>query len=231
MTLGVNTYIVAARTPWHRLVFDDVVAAWPERWEFVERREELTVDLIEYRRPRYVFFPHWSWKVPDEILDRAECVCFHETDVPYGRGGSPLQNLIARGERVTVVTALRMTHEIDAGPVYMRRPLSLFGLAEEIFLRSAYLIAEMMREIADREPVPIAQTGDPVTFERRRAEQSEVPVDADGLVAIFDHIRMLDAEGYPHAFVDYGPWRIFLSRPALRTGAIEADARIVRRPT
>ncbi len=25
-----------------------------------------------------------------------ECVCFHMTDVPYGRGGSPLQNLIIR---------------------------------------------------------------------------------------------------------------------------------------
>ncbi len=37
----------------------------------------------------------------------------HMTDVPYGRGGSPLQNLIARGHTSTKLTAMRMTAEVD----------------------------------------------------------------------------------------------------------------------
>ncbi|MEZ5300570.1 MAG: hypothetical protein R3F11_07915 [Verrucomicrobiales bacterium] len=41
--------------------------------------------------PRMIFFLHWSHKVPAELLDRYECVCFHMTDVLMGAAGSPLQ--------------------------------------------------------------------------------------------------------------------------------------------
>ena len=61
-----------------------------------------------------------------EIIKRFECVCFHMADVPYGRGGSPLQNLIARGHRETKLTALRMVEDFDAGPVYSKMPLCLY---------------------------------------------------------------------------------------------------------
>jgi methionyl-tRNA formyltransferase len=109
----------------------------------------------ELGRSRYIFFPFWSHKVPKEITDKYECVCFHMTDVPYGRGGSPLQNLILRGHTETVISALRMTDEMDAGPVYMKRPLSLEGSAQEIYERAAGIISGMMREIAETEPTPV----------------------------------------------------------------------------
>lgn len=223
-----HTYLVAARRRWHQQVFREVVARWPERWELVTEREALDVALLERLRPRYVFFPHWSWIVPPAVLAAAECVCFHETAVPYGRGGSPIQNLIARGHRETVVTALRMVPELDAGPVYLQRPLSLEGLAEEIFLRAAYTVADMMRFIADHEPEPQPQAGEPVVFARRTPAESRLP-ERGALGDLFDHLRMLDADGYPPAFADIGPWRLEFRRPALRTGVIEADVRITRR--
>ena len=55
------------------------------------------------------------------------------TDLPFGRGGSPLQNLITRGISKTKISALRCNEEIDAGPIYLKRPLSLHGSAEEIY--------------------------------------------------------------------------------------------------
>ncbi len=54
--------------------------------------------LLEFS-PRYIFFPHWSWIIPKEIYEKFECVIFHMTDLPFGRGGSPLQNLIVRGHK------------------------------------------------------------------------------------------------------------------------------------
>ncbi len=55
------------------------------------------------------------------------------TDLPYGRGGSPLQNLIQRGHTSTMLTALRCGAGLDTGDVYLKQPLSLHGSAEEIF--------------------------------------------------------------------------------------------------
>jgi methionyl-tRNA formyltransferase len=70
-----------------------------------------------------------------------------------------------------------------------------------------------------------------VPFKRRTPAQSEINTDHIDLGNIFDHIRMLDADGYPRAFLDVGNYRFEITRPALRTGSIHADVRITRRPT
>jgi hypothetical protein len=51
--------------------------------------------------------PHWSHLIPESIWGPCPTVIFHMTDLPYGRGGSPLQNLIQRGHSSTMLTALR----------------------------------------------------------------------------------------------------------------------------
>jgi len=38
------------------------------------------------------------WIILKEIFENYEIILFHMTDLPYGRGGSPLQNLIVRGK-------------------------------------------------------------------------------------------------------------------------------------
>ena len=54
------------------------------------------------------------------------------TDVPYGRGGSPLQHLILAGHRETKVSALRMVEAFDAGPVYLKAPMDLTTAFDDI---------------------------------------------------------------------------------------------------
>lgn len=223
-----KVYILATVRPWNIEAFENIVRHYPGNWHLITDPKDLTPAEIEVLNPRYIFFPHWNHIVPKSILDLCECVCFHETDVPYGRGGSPVQNLIARGHDATKITALRMVDELDAGPVYLKRDLSLHGLAEEIFIRSALVIAGMIGEIIRNEPTPQLQEGIPVNFQRRKPEQSEISGNTKGLTEMFDHLRMLDASEYPKAFIEYGGFRYEFSRPALRTGAIEADVRITK---
>ncbi len=199
-------YVVAGCQPWSRDAFDHVISTYPGEWRYVGGPSQLTIDQLVTFSPSYLFFLHWSWKVPSEIVERFECVCFHMTDVPYGRGGSPLQNLILAGHATTKLTALRMTNEIDAGPVYLKEDLSLEGSAQEIYHRASGLAARMIRSIVDGRPVPRPQTGTPTMFRRRRPEESAMPA-LDSLARVYDFIRMLDADGYPHAFVERDGWR------------------------
>ena len=217
-----HTYIVAGNKPWNRRVFDEVISKLNGQWYFIESRERLKMEILRSKDPRYIFFLHWSWKVPDEILDEYECVCFHMTDVPYGRGGSPLQNLIVRGHQQTKLTALRMTHEFDGGPVYLKEQLCLGGNAEEIYIRATYLAAQMIQKIIDDQPQPVPQTGEAVLFERRQPKQSEIS-EMPSLETLYDFIRMLDAEGYPKPFLDYENFRYQFSRAVLYDGRIKAD--------
>jgi methionyl-tRNA formyltransferase len=161
-------------------------------------------------------------------LNIAECVCFHETDLPYGRGGSPIQNLIARGHTETKISALRMVNKLDAGPIYLKRNLSLEGIAEEIFIRASKMIAEIILEITKKEPSPKEQEGTPVLFKRRTPGQSEISTNLTTLEGLFNHIRMLDASGYPQAFIQYGCFIFEFSRPTLRTDGLKVDVHITK---
>jgi methionyl-tRNA formyltransferase len=221
----VKTYLVLGCKPWNRRVFEEGLRHLPGRWHYVASPAALSLDFVNEISPRYIFFLHWSWKVPDELVERFECVCFHMTDVPFGRGGSPLQNLIVRGHRETKLTALRMSREFDAGSVYMKEMLSLEGGAEEIYLRAGHLSVKMIQHIIQREPKPMAQRGKPVNFKRRKPEESEVRTSAS-LEEFYDFIRMLDAEGYPRAFLQKSGFRFEFSRPALYDGRIVADVKI-----
>lgn len=218
------SYVFATPKPWHLAAFAARRESLPGAWSIVTTPRDLERALTE-RPPRYAFFPHWSHIVPEPLLAQVECVCFHMTDVPYGRGGSPLQNLIARGHDETRLSALRMTAELDAGPVYAKRPLSLEGSALEIFERAADPILDLIEWIVREEPTATAQEGAPTHFERRRPAQSELPPGGD-LAALYDHIRMLDAPGYPPAFLSYGDWRIELDGASLDGDGVTARARI-----
>lgn len=223
-----KNYVVATVRPWNIEAYENIIRHYPGVWHLITDPKHLTQSEIGKLGPRYIFFPHWNHIVPAPILELSECVCFHETDVPYGRGGSPVQNLIARGHDTTKITALRMVEQLDAGPVYLKRDLSLNGLAEEIFVRSSLVVAGMIAEIVAHEPTPVPQEGPAVDFQRRKPEQSEIPGNLKGIREMFDHLRMMDAAEYPRAFIEHGGFRYEFSRPALRTGAIEADVRIIK---
>jgi len=149
------------------------------------------------------------------------------TDVPYGRGGSPLQNLIVRGHSETKLTALRMVEEFDAGPVYFQRALSLEGSAEEIYIRGAELAGEMIQDLITNDIVPSSQEGMPTIFKRRKPNESEIP-HCVTLKEMYNFIRMLDAEGYPYSYLSYKGFRFEFSGAVRYEGRLMANVSITQ---
>tara|TARA_B100000676_G_C17950435_1_gene771734 strand:+ start:394 stop:861 length:468 start_codon:yes stop_codon:yes gene_type:complete len=149
------------------------------------------------------------------------------TDLPYGRGGSPLQNLIVRGKEKTVISAIRCVERMDAGPVYTKKPLSLMGSATEIFLRMDRVIEDMIVEILETNPDPAPQKGETVVFNRRKPEDGNWR-DAKTLNEVYDYIRMLDAEGYPPAYVYIGEYKLEFSGANKEGNSILAKVKITQ---
>ena len=221
-----SRFVVAGCKPWNRSIFDSRLRLLPGEWFYIDDPSLMTTEHISSIGPRYVFFLHWSWRVPPDITAHWECLCFHMTDLPFGRGGSPLQNLIRRGIDETVLTAFQMTEELDAGPIYSKVPMSLHGTAEEILVRATERAADMIQDLVENRPVPVPQEGETVLFRRRNPAESEFPVDLADLKECHDFIRMLDGAGYPRAFFRVGNFRVELSRACLYDGKVIADATI-----
>lgn len=190
------------------------------------KKDDLTFELIESINPDFVFFPHWSWVIPQSIYEKYNCVVFHMTDLPYGRGGSPLQNLIVRGIKETKISAIKVEKEIDAGDIYLKENLNLSGTADEILIRASNIIFEKMipRFLVEHLDIK-SQSGDIVEFNRRNKQDSEIK-ECFNLETIYDYIRMLDGEGYPNAYVKFGKYKLSFSRASFKCGRIVADVEI-----
>ncbi|WP_321307500.1 formyltransferase family protein [Marinifilum fragile] len=224
-----ETYIIVSEKTWNKKLIEKLSKQLEANWVLIDNKKSFTIEHVNQVAPKLIFVPHWSYYIPEEIFENYECVVFHETDLPFGRGGSPIQNLIERGYQETKISALKVTKDIDAGDIYLKRSLSLHGTAEEIFIRINNEVEMMILEIIKSKRTPIPQKGEPTFFKRRKPAQSNI----DSLISveqIYDYIRMLDAEGYPNAFIETDKFRFEFSRASLKSNeSIVADVRIIKK--
>lgn len=193
--------------------------------EVVEKPTDLKIELIRAFNPRWIFVLHWSWLIPREIVTEFRCVVFHMTDLPFGRGGSPLQNLIVRGIRETKISALLCTEDLDAGPIFLKAALNLDGTAAEIFDRASLLIKDMIIELLNDDKKPEPQTGQVTYFSRMKPTDSNLH-DIESLSMLYDRVRMVDAADYPKAHIYYENLRIEFFNAELEEGAMRAQVLI-----
>ena len=221
-------YIVATEKKWHDETFVQLQKCVHAEWIRIKELADFTLEKIEEIDPKYIFFLHWSYIIPSSIYEKYNCIVFHMTDLPYGRGGSPLQNLIVRGHKKTKLSAIKVQKGIDTGDIYLKRELSLYGTAEETFMRAGQLMVEMIKEIVGKNIIPIPQEGDPLLFKRRKPEDGDMnPLNT--LEKLYDHIRMLDCESYPPAYIENENFRFEFTRASLKSDNIIADVRIIQK--
>lgn len=196
-----NNFILLSTKLWHTNLFEKLSVNVGQNWIWINKKEDFSYKNIEKINPTKIFIPHWSYIIPEEIFSNFECIVFHMTDLPYGRGGSPLQNLIIRGHKKTKISAIKVSNGIDTGDLYLKSDLDLYGSAKEIFIRASLVIYNMISEILTTNPEPIPQTGKITNFKRRSPSQGSI-INLTNLNEVYDFIRMLDCEGYPNAFIE-----------------------------
>ena len=90
--------------------------------------------------------------------------------------------------------------------------------------RRAAAVFTIVRE----EPVATPQQGEPVLFSCRTPAQSNLARCPEGdLSSWYDQIRMLDAEGYPHGFLEVHGMRLEFRRVSQRSDGLHADVKIM----
>lgn len=223
-----SDYLVVAQSKvWNPELISSLRKALDHEIVEITKPEQLNFKFLRELNPKFVFFPHWSSRINRDIFENFESVIFHMTDLPFGRGGSPLQNLIVRGFNETKISALKCVAELDAGPIYMKRSLTLEGTAKQIYARAARIIEEMIVEIVKDTPQPSEQYGEAVTFKRRSPSESEIK-SPKSATELYDFIRMLDAEGYPHAFINAGDFKVEFRNARLLNGGLLTDSYFIK---
>lgn len=66
--------------------------------------------------------------IPPPTLDKALHINLHYSLLPKYRGAAPMERAILEGEVTTGVCLMRVVEELDAGPIYLCRALSIEGM-------------------------------------------------------------------------------------------------------
>jgi methionyl-tRNA formyltransferase len=76
----------------------------------------------------FMLFIGWSWIIKEDVLNKCLCLGIHPSDLPFYRGGSPIQHQIIDGIIDTKITLMSLSSEkIDAGDIYAKENVSLSG--------------------------------------------------------------------------------------------------------
>ena len=179
---------------------------------FISDKEKVNFQNIQSINPKIIFVPHWSNLIPQKIIDSLLCIGFHSSPLPYGRGGSPIQNMIIRNFKKTKICAIILEKSLDTGKIVMKKDVSLHGNATEIYERIYIKILEMINLIIKMKKINgKKQVGKVMNFKRRNPIMSKTPKNKP-ISYLHNHIRMLslNEKNFSKAFIDYGNIKIEL---------------------
>lgn len=193
----------------------------------ITNKQMLSCDNVKKFNPDYIFFVHWNWIVKSTIYNNYNCILFHTAPLPYGRGGSPIQNLILKGFERAPVCALKMIKKLDAGPIYFKKSISLKGSLSSIFNRLNKAVNCLIYKIITTNKIPKEQKGTSYYFKRLNLEDNRLPLNI-GLKEVYDRVRMLDDADYPKAFIEYGDIKLEFYNAKFDNGNIKIKCKVSR---
>lgn len=184
------------------------VNAWLERWADRARAEHEVVlrrRVAEVGSGDFLFLVSCTEIVPAEVRERfRHTLVLHGSDLPRGRGMSPVVWQVLEGRTEVTLTLLQAADPYDTGDVWAQRTFAAppDALAAEIdaalFAAEIELMDWALAHCDTASPVP--QVGEATYYPRRRPADSRLDPDRS-LAEQFDVIRVSDPERYP-AFVE-----------------------------
>ena len=141
--------------------------------------------------------PNWFFE-----LFSSEVLNVHPSLLPTWRGASPIQSAILNGDKVTGISIMRMTTQIDEGPVFLSEKINIdkndtsTSLSEKLSKLAGKIIKKSLEQILSGEIQAQEQKHDNATFSKKIQK-------SDGRVAWEN-----TAESINRKVKAYNPWPI-----------------------
>lgn len=189
---------------WALKIYDNLAQSSHHIFLIFRSKSQFSIPILHDFNPDIILFYGWSWIVPSDLLDRYICLMLHPSPLPRYRGGSPIQNQIIAGEKMSMVSLFVMTNELDAGDIVGQEDLDLNGSLNDIFSRIERLGCDMTRNLLDNGFDRMPQEHSKATlYKRRPPAASEITLEELRRMPaeyLYNKIRML-ADPYPNAYI------------------------------
>ncbi len=134
-------------------------------------------------------------------------IVVHESELPKGKGWSPLSWQVLEGKKRIPVTLFEAAEKVDSGDIYLQEFIYLDGteLLPELKHKQGMLTNKMILDFIDLYPNISAkkQVGEETSYKKRNPQDSELSLNKT-LGEQFNLLRICDNERYPAFFVRDG---------------------------
>lgn len=187
------------------------VNAWLERWadRHAERADIAIVrDRAECTGGDFLFLISCHQIIGADVrANYRHTLVIHASDLPKGRGWSPMAwEVLAGADRITV-SLLNAEDGVDSGDIWQKRRFALDGteLLDELNGKLFDAELELMDWALDHcdSAEPVSQSGEATMWPRRKPSDSEIDP-AKPLADSFDAIRIADPDRFPAFFTHRG---------------------------
>jgi methionyl-tRNA formyltransferase len=150
----------------------------------------------------------------DHLVRHKHNIVIHESDLPKGKGMSPLSWQILEGKNKIPITLFEAAQSVDAGEIYLQDYLVFEGheLVDELRHKQAMKTFEMCLEFVKKYPNIASegkkQVGQSTYYDCRTPADSKLDIDKT-IRNQFNLLRIVDNNNYP-AFFDMGDYRYVL---------------------
>ena len=131
----------------------------------------------------------------------------HESDLPKGKGWSPLTWQVIEGKNKIPITLFEANKNVDSGNIYIKDFIELSGdeLINEIREKQALKTFDLVYRFLEKSHKipPVKQFGEETVYPRRDSTSSELDVKKT-LEEQFNLLRVVDNEKYPAFFYYMG---------------------------
>lgn len=133
----------------------------------------------------------------------------HASDLPKGKGWSPMSWMILEGQNRIPVTLIEALPEVDSGPIYDQfwMDLEQTDLVDDWRAKLSRATVSLVRDFVGKYPASLEsktdQQGEPSFYPKRGPFDSQLDV-AKPLIEQFNLLRIVDNKSYPAFFDAHG---------------------------
>ncbi|MFC5405013.1 formyltransferase family protein [Cohnella soli] len=194
--------VVSDRRNW----VNDYVAAWLPSLKKFAKEVVWTHDVADLTDGDIAFFLGCEQIVPQDLLAKnTHNLVVHASDLPKGKGWSPLTWRILEGDNDIPVVLFEAAERVDDGPIYLRERIAFNGteLIDEMRTALAMTTIKLCNRFLDEYPGVVSgaemQLGESSYYRRRTPSDSKLDPDRS-IREQFRLMRVADNDRYPCFF-------------------------------
>lgn len=146
---------------------------------------------------------------PEKLAKFQNNLVVHASDLPRGRGWSPMSWMILEGQNRIPVTLIEALPEVDSGPIYDQIWMDLENadLVDDLRAKLSRATVSLVQDFVRKYPASLegkrAQQGEPSFYPKRGPLDSQLDV-GKPLIEQFNLLRIVDNRSYPAFFDAHG---------------------------